>query len=368
MAIKIKGNVVIANDERGSFNLVNAGAYTQEELDNLVVRGVSVGDATYNKDKEALNYWDGSRWVPVGSVYGEEEFLNPGTFTWVCPLNVDNVCVVCVGGGGSGGAILYETGGGGGGLGWRNNIPVTPGERYTVVVGSGGLYGLNEGNGGDSYFQNPEIVLGGGGLGGNYDFDNGGRFVGQGGGKGGGTAGANIVAHGGSGAGGYDGNGGDANNNSAGSPGNGGGGGAGQDAGVYYGMRGNGGGGVGIYGQGASGKGGGNIIWEPNNNQSDNQAGWLDYSGPGPGKGGSPNHGTGTDGTKGSVEREDPWEGGNGNGGFPGGGGGQQEGGNPYDYYAEGTPGRGGGGAVRILWGPGRRFPNTYVNKNELPE
>lgn len=39
---------------------------------------------------------------------------------------------------GGGGAGTYEISGGGGGLGWKNNIPVTPGQSYTVVVGAGG--------------------------------------------------------------------------------------------------------------------------------------------------------------------------------------------------------------------------------------
>ena len=364
MAIQINGNTVIANDTRGSFHLLNAGAYTQKQLDDLVIRGVEVGDAVYNIDREALSYWDGEKWIPIDDAAGEVEYLNPGTYTWTCPRNVRSVCVVCVGGGGAGGSKNYMVGGGGGGLGWRNNIPVTPGQNYKVVVGKGGVHGQSSGNGGDSYFLNTSTVLGGGGKGGNNGHKNGGGFVGQGGGRGGQTAGANIVAHGGAGAGGYTGAGGDANNNSAGSPGQGGGGGAGQDSGVYWGMRGNGGGGVGIYGQGASGKGGGNVVWTPNNDQSD-WSKWLNYCGANPGKGGSPGHGTGTDGTKGSTERTRPWSGGNGNGGFPGGGGGQQEGGQSNNNNAEGTPGRGGGGAVRILWGPGRAFPSTKVGKGE---
>jgi hypothetical protein len=39
---------------------------------------------------------------------------------------------------GGGACGTYTTGGGGGGLGWKNNIAVTPGQSYTVVVGAGG--------------------------------------------------------------------------------------------------------------------------------------------------------------------------------------------------------------------------------------
>lgn len=42
-------------------------------------------------------------------------------------------------GGGAAGAWAIGWAGGGGGLAYRNNIPVTPGQSYTVVVGSGGI-------------------------------------------------------------------------------------------------------------------------------------------------------------------------------------------------------------------------------------
>lgn len=64
-------------------------------------------------------------------------------------------------GGGGGSATGFWLGGGGGGLGWKNNIAVTPGNSYTVQVGGGGGTnangagaGSNRGNGG----------LGGGGA------------------------------------------------------------------------------------------------------------------------------------------------------------------------------------------------------------
>lgn len=52
---------------------------------------------------------------------------------------------------GGGGGGTYTINGGGGGLGWKNNIPVTPGQSYTVVVGAGGnTDGPNfSGNGGN---------------------------------------------------------------------------------------------------------------------------------------------------------------------------------------------------------------------------
>ena len=74
---------------------------------------------------------EGSISVPEGQV----QYTSPGTYNWVCPENITSVSVVCVGGGGGG--MYYNTstswyqfamnGGGGGGLGWKNNISVTPG-------------------------------------------------------------------------------------------------------------------------------------------------------------------------------------------------------------------------------------------------
>lgn len=223
-------------------------------------------------------------------------YVTPGSYTWTAPEGVTSVSVVAVGGGG----VTSPTGGGGGGLGWKNNIPVTPGTKYTVVVG---------GQGQSSYFSQSTLVAGlGGGL------PVGGGFVGDGGGNGGrGANGGTYNPSGGGGAGGYTGNGGD------GAPGGGtagqGGGGGGGGGNSSYG--GGGGGGVGLLGQGANGA-----------------AGRTEYSaGGGGGSGGSGGTHTGYGGTYGG-----------------GGGGGGSGGGS----------GSGGGGAVRIIWpGDARLFPST---------
>ena len=65
---------------------------------------------------------------------GSQIFDTFGTYSWTAPEGVTSVCVVCVGAGGGYGG----TSGGGGGLGWKNNIPVVPGQSYTVVVGREG--------------------------------------------------------------------------------------------------------------------------------------------------------------------------------------------------------------------------------------
>lgn len=76
---------------------------------------------------------------------GDQLYDTPGTYSWTAPAGVTSVCVVCIGGGGAGtrgtspsDVNQLRRGGGGGGLGWKNNIAVTPGQTYTVVVGAGG--------------------------------------------------------------------------------------------------------------------------------------------------------------------------------------------------------------------------------------
>ena len=253
---------------------------------------------------------------PVGQAfYG----FGAGTYAWTCPPGVTTVCVVAIGGGASssGATSSGNGGGGGGGLGWKNDIPVTPGTTYTVQVGKGGNLGGTDPAGGTSFFIDSSTVRGGG-----SPNKSGGTFTGDGGGVGG----NGIGSGGGGGAGGYTGKGGNANSNSTGEGGAGGGAGAGGGYSSTHGYS--SGGGTGPFGQGASGAS-------------------TSYDG---GKGGS----GGEDGRMG----ENPWYS-YGTGERPGGlyGGG---GGGPGDNSAFGHGIQvGGRGCVRIIWGAGRKFPST---------
>ena len=72
---------------------------------------------------------------------GQPAYTTAGTYIWTAPAGVTSVSVVAIGGGAAGGvrggAGSRIPGGTGGGLGWKNNIPITPGATYTVVVGEG---------------------------------------------------------------------------------------------------------------------------------------------------------------------------------------------------------------------------------------
>ena len=269
-------------------------------------------------------------------VWGENDYINPGNYTWTCPTGITAICVVCCGGGGGGMYYPYGSesgkpnytyamnGGGGGGLGWKNNITVVPGTQYSVKVGSGGATGIyNSGAtaGGSSYFSNSSIVRGSGGGAGRYSQTIvGGGYAGDGGGSGGSaynTSSSGKGPAGGGGAGGYTGNGGDGiQNGGSGSISGSGGGGAGGSCGDN--KRSSGGGGVGRFGEGTSG--------------SIARAG-----GSGGGSGGSAGNNSAVGGS------------------FGGGGGG-----NSSSYW--GVGGNGKGGFVRIIWGAGRSFPNTNTN------
>ena len=263
------------------------------------------------------------------TVVGQQEYTSPGSYSWTCPSEVNEVHVVCIGGGG-GGQTQDFAAGGGGGLGWKNNIPVNPGQVYSVVVGNGGTQNTSGGtDGGDSYFINTTTVKGGGGKGNNQG---GGDFVGDGGG----TGGDHQVYGGGGGAGGYSGNG---NSQS------GGAGGYGSANGLTGG--GAGGGGVGIYGEGTSGSN------SPVNNTSGQSM---------PGGGGGSGGNSGTSGTVPSFS-----------GGYyglvaggPGGNYGGGAGGGSGSQYGTILAGNGGQGAVRIIWGVvngvSRAFPSTLTS------
>lgn len=166
----------------------------------------NVGDTRYNTDTNYLEYYDGVYWQSIDYVErGSAEFVTPGTYTWIVPKKVYAVSVVCIGGGSAGignyGAATDVYSGGGGGLGYKNNIAVTPGQTITVAVGNGGTAantsnssgnGTYGGAGGDSYFINQSTVCGFGAgasyAGGSYGSSGypgtGGNYLGDGGSRG----------------------------------------------------------------------------------------------------------------------------------------------------------------------------------------
>lgn len=286
------------------------------------------------------------------AVSGQQAYTTSGTYTFTVPAGVTSVSVVCVGGGQGSYTADASTqysmqAGAGAGLAYKNNISVTPGSSYTVVVGSGGV-GNNSGSGdstkgGDSYFINTSTVLARGGGSATTQVGDA-TYTG-------GSGGSGQATTGGGGAAGYSGNGGSGAYSSntypspasatAGAGGGGGGGGGGLREEEFNGdpdliqfWGGGGGGGVGILGSGSNGA-----------------AGVSGY--------GATGGGGGSGGTAGSNSSGD-----GGPGGAYGGGGGSP------GYllnlgsfqYTQGAKSNGAVGAVRIIWGSGRSYPSNAAN------
>ena len=111
-------------------------------------------------------------------------FTTIGTTTWTAPAGVTSIQVLVVAGGGGGGSGNNRCGGGGGAGGYiyNSSYTVTPGTKYTVLVGTGGTGGTaNIGrNGGNSVFDTL-IAIGGGAGSGNYYAPSSGGSAGGGG-------------------------------------------------------------------------------------------------------------------------------------------------------------------------------------------
>jgi hypothetical protein len=189
-----------------------------------------------------------------------QQLYTGGYYTFVVPIGITSVSVVCVGGGGAGG--YYSQGAGaGGGLRYKNSIAVTPGQSIAIYAPAFAQFGSA---GGDAYFGTNGVdafyfFAGGGGSNTAGTIAGGTGSTIGGAADGGGNGGSSSSAAGG-GAGGYSGNGGNSGGSpgASGSAGSGGGGGGGYAVSFTspYGNYSGSGGGVGVLGQGSNGAGG----------------------------------------------------------------------------------------------------------------
>lgn len=105
----------------------------------------------------------------IGSNTGVQIFTSSGTFT--APSGITKVYVSMVGGGGGGGGAgsqPYGGGGAGGAFTIYTPFSVTPGNNYTVTIGSGGPGGADQNTvgsvGGSTSFDSLSVAGGSGGL------------------------------------------------------------------------------------------------------------------------------------------------------------------------------------------------------------
>ncbi len=136
----------------------------------------------------------GDDWIHYFRVGFDEHGAVTNDYVFTPPSYATSVKALVVGGGGPGG---YYAGGGGGAGGYYYNetLGVTPGTGYSVHVGAGGVAATSAtaygSNGGDSLIVggNVNVVMLGGGAGGNGKLNNQtATLAGQNGGSGGGTA------------------------------------------------------------------------------------------------------------------------------------------------------------------------------------
>ena len=271
----------------------------------------------------------------------EALYHTAGTYSFVAPAAAasSGVCAVVVGGGGAG----DTSGGGGGGLAFKNNIPVSNGGSYTIVVGQGGPYSSTPRTGLQSYaFSTGEVrAAGGSGASGTSPGPGGSWQAGNGGSSGGSGSPGPAWGGGGGGASGYSGTGGNAGNQQGSSGSGGGGGGGGSNGpsdppGLSI-RKGGAGGGVSLYGQGPNGYG---APYHYIGGYGGGGGSYVDLSPYGI----PPAQSGGVNGSNGGVHWGGP------GGRFGGGGGGA----NSTGWGGNGAP-----GGVRIIWGPGRSFPNS---------
>ena len=113
-------------------------------------------------------------------------FTTPGATTWTCPAGVTSITVECWGGGGAGGGAKYTGtsknayGGGGSGGGYAKKvISVSPGTKYKLFVGNGGIGTIPTADnevasaGTASFFIDNSTINANGGVGGNGSINSG---------------------------------------------------------------------------------------------------------------------------------------------------------------------------------------------------
>jgi len=260
-----------------SFN-TNTGALTGVPMSSFVITTMTV-TVTDSVGQTSPNYF--TLYIDPAAIASQVAFTIPGTYAWTVPEGVTSISLVMITPGGSPQtAIIGSTayaGSGGGGLGYINNLTVTPGTIINIALPypKPSPYGTNTRAENTTITWNTNSITGisgssgtgatTGGAGGYVTFSAGLFGVSNTGGTGGvhiGTTSTYSLA-GGGGAAGYSGTGGTGGTSSSAVGGGataglvgtgGGGGGGGGSSGTTYGSG--GGGGTGIFGQGSNGTAG----------------------------------------------------------------------------------------------------------------
>ena len=132
----MSGQVTISEGS-GLFSFsVLADTTTESSVEEFAVRIYTDTSYTTQVAASQLVVINDTSQAPVTTVSGQQEWTTAGTHTFTVPTGVYSICVVCVGGGGGGSNGNNYNAGSGGGLGWKNNIPVSPNQQYNIQVGA----------------------------------------------------------------------------------------------------------------------------------------------------------------------------------------------------------------------------------------
>ena len=122
-------------------------------------RGLTDSEITYAYYENRDRFNENSNISEIAIQTGSQAMFDlPGSYIFEVPDGITSISAVAVGGGGGGGN--YGAGGGGGELVYKNFIEVTPKERLTVIVGSGGIVGsIGQSGSMSGIFKNIQTVL-----------------------------------------------------------------------------------------------------------------------------------------------------------------------------------------------------------------
>jgi hypothetical protein len=135
MTLNVSGPISLAGATTGQsiaveLGVSSTGTISLNDTNVRTLAGVASGVIIM-----PTNFYGKSASIP----FTEASYTVAGTYTFVVPSGVTEVCCLTVGGGGGNSAAPTPLTGGGGALSFSNAIPTTPGESLTVFVGAGGL-------------------------------------------------------------------------------------------------------------------------------------------------------------------------------------------------------------------------------------
>lgn len=149
---------VLVEEESGTFTVV-VETTLQETLDALKTMRLEI--RILSREGNIIGVSEDTTVLYEPHPIGQQVFINPGLHEWVVPDQVMFLSMVAVGAGEGAPNEAYSRGGDGGSLRWSNRVPVTPGETLLIEVGKGGECSniFTERRGGDSVVRRADDII-----------------------------------------------------------------------------------------------------------------------------------------------------------------------------------------------------------------